>query len=279
MIKPCMKPELIANYEAADLYQNSPRLYNQLVNDCVVASIRTESGLPIFNEKSELDDSVFMQKDCEVEDVITKRKVTISYETYYESWKSLATSMSTSSEFVRPNRKSDGYADKKNDNDLQVSEFLCQNKLSYKIAQHLLLQQKKGLYGNVRELRANTKAQSLRKKVSPTYVSGNEEISATKDSHPAKINYDHSFLPRPYTYIDVNTSRDGLFENNESASIDMLGHFQKSQEPIDTLDEIVEFGIDKIVKRDSESMLNNDTNFVDNEAENDLVEWSQSLPG
>ncbi|KAJ3014859.1 Ubiquitin-conjugating enzyme E2 U [Thoreauomyces humboldtii] len=94
------------NMAAAEIYQSSPRLYDQLVRDCVVASRRVDVGLvpfegedasPITDSRPELaplpahlnvpvePDVVLALPEGEVR--------TVSFDEYYDFWKSLATSL------------------------------------------------------------------------------------------------------------------------------------------------------------------------------------------
>ncbi|KAJ1553659.1 Ubiquitin-conjugating enzyme E2 U [Nowakowskiella sp. JEL0078] len=91
------------NNHALDVFNQSPRLYNQLVRDCVIASRRIASGLPPYSEEVTTkpceDGKNFMftpfpqiqKQDQHEQTVIEVQK--LSFDDYYKSWKALATSM------------------------------------------------------------------------------------------------------------------------------------------------------------------------------------------
>lgn len=98
------------NYEAAKIYENSPRLYEQLARDSVVASIRLQNGLRIFDEEVKTESiDTFEQSPAEsnlnlnckaIQPPKSTRqfgkffeKSKVSFDTYFSEWQSLATSI------------------------------------------------------------------------------------------------------------------------------------------------------------------------------------------
>lgn len=87
------------NPDALDMLQNSPKLYNQLTRDAVLASHRYERGLPLFDEYFESDEtldssSVMYHEDAS--ELARKEKIpsiSLSFDDYYENWKNTSTSM------------------------------------------------------------------------------------------------------------------------------------------------------------------------------------------
>ncbi|KAJ3394487.1 Ubiquitin-conjugating enzyme E2 U [Lobulomyces angularis] len=104
------------NAVAADVCLNSPRLYEQLIKDSVVASRRIHAGLPVFEktweEKPAISKKVALSlpnsastsgakklagENLTLENNKNKIKTTkTSFENYYQNWKNLATSIPTS---------------------------------------------------------------------------------------------------------------------------------------------------------------------------------------
>ncbi|KAJ3165286.1 Ubiquitin-conjugating enzyme E2 U [Geranomyces variabilis] len=96
------------NVAAAEILDSSPHLYDQLVRDCVVASRRLEAGLAPFEGESELPYPTGSEESENLEaflpippepDVVVVPQLglqtvkTVSFDQYYDHWRSLATSV------------------------------------------------------------------------------------------------------------------------------------------------------------------------------------------
>ncbi|KAI9098606.1 ubiquitin-conjugating enzyme/RWD-like protein [Phlyctochytrium arcticum] len=105
------------NAAAADIYTNSPRLYDQLVRDCVVASRRVNLGLSPFHEEEymngveageEQDPDRMTVPQTEAGENFDQPPVpkvqTISFDDYYEHWKGVATSVPGNNQHARVSR-------------------------------------------------------------------------------------------------------------------------------------------------------------------------------
>ncbi|KAL5035616.1 hypothetical protein BDV3_005503 [Batrachochytrium dendrobatidis] len=99
--EPCLESPV--NPAAADIFQRSPRLYDQLVQDSVVASRRLDAGLPIFDEEIKTPSSPKNSLDLDTLPSVSKDKysmVNVSYETYHSDWKKIGTSLATPQPWV-----------------------------------------------------------------------------------------------------------------------------------------------------------------------------------
>ncbi|KNC96524.1 uncharacterized protein SPPG_08112 [Spizellomyces punctatus DAOM BR117] len=87
------------NIAASEIYTSSPRLYDQLVRDCVIASRRINVGLAPFEEEEYLNQTSSDKELKTISPIIPAHSLTqpyirtISFDDYYEFWKSLATSI------------------------------------------------------------------------------------------------------------------------------------------------------------------------------------------
>lgn len=85
------EPELedAVNFEAALMLQKSPKLYEQLARDSVVASRRLERGVSMFDDS--LLDSTDDQSIRDISEQgytapIIPKSIDLSFEQYYQDW-------------------------------------------------------------------------------------------------------------------------------------------------------------------------------------------------
>ncbi|KAJ3407267.1 Ubiquitin-conjugating enzyme E2 U [Chytridiales sp. JEL 0842] len=97
LIEPCLDNPV--NPAAAQMYISSPRLYDQLSRDCVVASRRLDAGLPPhpideYQQESNFEES--SPVECIELPKSQPRKVKrLSFSDYHDFWKAIATTLPT----------------------------------------------------------------------------------------------------------------------------------------------------------------------------------------
>ncbi|XP_062516627.1 ubiquitin-conjugating enzyme E2 U-like [Corticium candelabrum] len=96
--------ENAVNIHAAHCFVSSPRMYRQMVLDCVAASRRVAAGLPAHEEEEEerrraAEQDELKKKEKQAEDSIprqtTKRVTKVSFDDYHQLWRGLATTQPT----------------------------------------------------------------------------------------------------------------------------------------------------------------------------------------
>ncbi|KAJ3123200.1 Ubiquitin-conjugating enzyme E2 U [Nowakowskiella sp. JEL0407] len=106
LANPCLENPL--NFSAAEIYMQSPRLYNQLVRDCVIASRRIYAGLPPHSENADGNLYFSNEKSKEIDseaDLAFKKQQKIkklSFNEYYREWKETATSIPIDFNYSNP---------------------------------------------------------------------------------------------------------------------------------------------------------------------------------
>lgn len=87
------------------MIENSPKLYDQLIRDAVIASHRFEMGLPLFDDvMTDVDDQsqdlvsntssgVYHEDSSNLARKEKIPSVSLSFDDYYENWKNTSTSM------------------------------------------------------------------------------------------------------------------------------------------------------------------------------------------